>query len=263
MQTKKIILNLDDVGLLNCINAAAMDLLRETPISSVSVMVPGPWTPGFLKSIRSLERPIDIGVHLCLTSEWPTVRMRPVLGESVPSLLDKDGYLDPEVDGRSGEWDLDEVGREFRAQIALLQRWGVKPTHLDAHMIFYYWRPELLDVLVHVAAENKLPLLVHMTKYIEQCARLGAVCPAYGNPSNYIFPPGNREEAYKEFLKQFPDDSVSVLALHASLNHPELAAAMGEEGARRIEEYDLFMKPGIFERLGIDVARPGEQWAHD
>jgi len=109
-----------------------------------------------------------------------------------------------------------------------------------------------------VAAENKLPLLVHMTKYIEQCARLGAVCPAYGNLSNYIFPPGNREEAYKEFLKQFPDDSVSVLALHASLNHPELAAAMGEEGARRIEEYDLFMMPGILERLGVEVARPGD-----
>jgi hypothetical protein len=42
------------------------------------------------------------------------------------------------------------------------------------------------------------------------------------------------------------------------LDHPELAAAMGEEGARRIEEYELFMEPGIFERLGIHVARPGD-----
>jgi predicted glycoside hydrolase/deacetylase ChbG (UPF0249 family) len=260
---KKIILNLDDVGLLNCINAAAIDLLCETPISSVSVMVTGPWTPGFLKSVCSLERPVDIGVHLCLTCEWPSIRIRPVLGESVPTLLDKDGYLCSGGDRWSGQWDLGEVAREFRAQIALLEKSGVKPTHLDAHMIFYYWRPELLDVLVDVAAENKLPLLVHLTKYIEQCVRLGAMCPAYGNLSNYIFPPGDREEAYKEFLKQFPDDSVSVLALHASLNHPELQAAMGEEGARRIEEFDLFMKPGIFERLGIDVARPGEQRAHE
>jgi hypothetical protein len=256
MGTKKIILNLDDVGLLNCINAAAMDLLRETPISSVSVMVPGPWAPGILKSIRSMKRPVDIGVHLCLTSEWPSVRMRPVLGESVPSLLDKDGYLDLQADGRSGEWDLDEVGREFRPQIALMEKWGVEPTHLDAHMVFYFWRPELLDVLVDVAVEKKMPLLVHGTKYIEQCARLGGMCPAYGNLTNYIFPPGNREEAYKDLLKLFPADGVGVLALHASLNHPELAAATGEEGTRRIEEYDLFMEPGIFERLGVDVARP-------
>jgi hypothetical protein len=261
MGTKKIILNLDDVGLLNCINAAAMDLLRETPISSASVMVPGPWTPGILKSIRSLERPVDIGVHLCLTSEWPSVRMRPVLGESVPSLLDKDGYLDLGADGRSGEWNLDEVGREFRAQIALIEKWGVEPTHLDAHMVFYFWRPELLDVLVDVAVEKKLPLLVHVPKYIEQCTRLGGMCPAYGNLTNYVFPPGKREEAYKDLLKLFPDDGVGVLALHASLNHPELAAAMGEEGSRRVEEYDLFMEPGIFERLGVDVARPGELWA--
>jgi hypothetical protein len=110
---------------------------------------------------------------------------------------------------------------------------------------------------------KKMPLLVHMTKYIEQCARLGGMCPAYGNLANYIFPPGNREESYKEFLKLFPADGVGVLALHASLNHPELAAAMGEEGTRRIEEYDLFMEPGIFERLGVDVARPGDLWAHE
>ena len=56
---------------------------------------------------------------------------------------------------------------------------------------------------------------------------------------------------------------VGVLALHASLNHPELAAAMGEEGARRIEEYDLFMEPGILERLGVEVARPGDLWANE
>jgi hypothetical protein len=259
MGTKRIILNLDDVGMLNCINAATMDLLRETPISSVSVMVPGPWTPGILQSIRALERPVDIGIHLCLTSEWPSVRMRPVLGESVPSLLGKDGYLDLGPVGRSDEWDLDEVGREFRAQVALMETWGVEPTHLDAHMVFYFFRPELLDV----AVERRLPLLVHGPQYIEQCARLGGMCPAYGNLTNYLFPPGNRGEAYKDLLRLFPDDGVGVLALHASLDHPELAAAMGEEGARRIEEYRLFMEPGIFERLGITVARPGDLCAHE
>ena len=263
MATKKIILNLDDVGLLNCINAAAIDLLRLTPISSVSVMVPGPWTPGFLNSIRSLARPVDIGVHLCLTSEWPSIRMRPVLGESVPSLLDKDGYLDLEPNGRSAEWDLGEVERECRAQIALMEKWGVHPTHLDAHMVFYFWRPGLLDVIVGVAAEKKLPLLVHLPKYIDRCVSLGGICPAYGNLENYLFPPGNREESYNQFLKLFPDDGVGVLALHVSLNHPELAAAMGEEGARRVEEYDLFMEPGIFERLGVEVARPRDLCVFD
>ena len=258
MGTKKVILNLDDVGMLHCINAAAVDLLRATPISSVSVMVPGPWTPGILTSIRALDRPIDIGVHLCLTSEWPSVRMRPVLGASVPSLLDKDGYLNLSAENQSGGWDLDEVAREFWAQIALTEKWGVEPTHLDAHMVFYYWRPALMDVLVGVAAEKRLPLLVHGPRYIEQCTRLGGMCPAYGNLTNYIFPPGKREEGYKDLLKLFPDDGVGVLALHASLDHPELAAAMGEEGARRVEEYELFMEPGIFERLGIDVARPAD-----
>ena len=256
--TKRIILNLDDVGMLHCINAAAVDLLRATPISSVSVMVPGPWTPGFLTSIRSLDRPVDIGVHLCLTSEWPSVRMRPVLGASVPSLLDKDGYLSLSAEIRSGAWDLDEVAREFRAQIALMEHWGVEPTHLDAHMVFYYWRPALMDVLVDVAKQKRLPLLVHGPKSIEQCTHLGGRCPAYGNLANYIFPPGNREAAYRDFLRLFPDDGVGVLALHASLNHPELAAAMGEEGARRVEEYELLITPGIFERLGVDVARPSD-----
>lgn len=46
------------------------------------------------------------------------------------------------------------------------------PTHLDAHMVFYYWRPGLMDVLVDVALEKKLPLLVHGPAYIQQCACL-------------------------------------------------------------------------------------------
>jgi hypothetical protein len=263
MPAKKIIMNLDDVGMLNCINAAAMDLLRDTPISSVSVMVTGPWTPGFLNSVRALKPPVDIGVHICLTSEWSSVRMRPVLGEAVPSLQDKDGYLERDVDGRCGKWDLNEVAREIRAQIALLEQWGVEPTHLDAHMVFYFWMPELLNVLVDVARERRLPLLIHSPNYIAQCIRLGGMCPVYGNLTNYIFPPGNREEAYRDFLTPFPGDGISALALHVSLNHPELAAAMGHEGARRVEEYDVFMTPGIFERLGIEVARPGELLAHE
>lgn len=256
--TKRIILNLDDVGMLHCINAAAIDLLRATPISSVSVMVPGPWTPGFLTSIRSLDRPVDIGVHLCLTSEWPSVRMRPVLGASVPSLQDRDGYLSRTAEGASETWDPDEAGREFHAQIALLEQWGVEPSHLDAHMIFYHWRPALMEVLVAVARERGLPLLLHGPKSIEQCTRLGGRCPAYGNLANYIFPPGDREAAYRDHLTLFPNDGVGVLALHASLDQPELVAAMGAEGARRVEEYELFMEPGIFERLGVDVARPGD-----
>lgn len=263
MGPKKIILNLDDVGMLNCINAAAMEILRETPISSVSVMVPGPWASGFLKSVHSLRRPVDIGVHLCLTSEWPSVRIRPLLGDSVPSLQDKDGYLDLEPKGRIAEWDLGEVAREFKAQIGLMQQWGFEPTHLDVHMILYYWRPELINVLVDVSNEKKLPLLIHLPNFIGQCVRLGGVCPSYGYLANYLFPPGNREESYKDFLKHFPNEGTSVLALHVSLNHPELGAAMGEEGNRRVEEYDLFMKAGIFERLGIEVARPGDMWAHE
>ena len=67
MGTKKVILNLDDVGMLHCINAAAMDLLRATPISSVSVMVPGPWTPGILESISVIWLVVTYsraGLHL-------------------------------------------------------------------------------------------------------------------------------------------------------------------------------------------------------
>ena len=263
MPAKRIIINLDDVGMLDCINAAAVNLLRKTPISSVSVMTPGPWAAGFVRAVRSLGRPVDIGVHLCLTSEWPSVRMRPVLGNSVPSLLDRDGYLELEPKGRCAEWDLGEVGREFRAQIGLIEKWGIEPTHLDAHMIFYYWRPELLNVLVDVAKERNLPLLIHLPDFIEKCIRLGGVCPRFGYLSNYLFLPGNREESYRDFLKHFPEDCISAMALHVSMNHPELSAAMGEEGTRRVEEYDLFMKPGIFERLGIEVSRPGELLGHE
>lgn len=255
---KKVILNLDDVGMLNCINAAALRLLESTPISSASVMAPGPWTPGFVQALRSLERKVDIGVHLCLTSEWPSIRIRPVLGGSVPSLTDKDGYFRVDPVHQSELWSIEEVRREFLAQLSLFEKWGIQPTHLDAHMVFYFWRPDLLDLMVGLARDRDLPVLVYGTKFIERCGQLEGKCPPYGSLENYLFPPGNRAGSYLNLLQAYPEDEVGVLALHPALAHPELEAAMGREGARRVEEFELFMESEIFDRLGFEAIRPSD-----
>jgi hypothetical protein len=140
----------------------------------------------------------------------------------------------------------------------LIERWGIQPTHLDAHMVFYFWRPELLDLMVNLARDRNVPVLVYGTRFIERCVQLEGNCPPYGNLKNYLFPEGNRAGSYLNLLQAFPEDEVGVLALHPALPHPELEAAMGSEGARRVEEYELFMKPEIFGRLGLEAARPSD-----
>jgi hypothetical protein len=84
---------------------------------------------------------VDAGVHLALSSEWDNVKWRPV--SDCPSLRDADGYFFPMIftnknyPGRAlveNKWKLDDVEKEFRAQIELARKKIPRISHLSHHM---------------------------------------------------------------------------------------------------------------------------------
>ncbi|MGI9592220.1 MAG: ChbG/HpnK family deacetylase, partial [Myxococcota bacterium] len=82
------IVHADDIGMCDAQSDGAFEALRNGPATCGSLMVP---CPGFAAAAeRAREHPqLDLGVHLTLTSEWPSLRWGPVLGaEAVPSLVD-------------------------------------------------------------------------------------------------------------------------------------------------------------------------------
>ena len=156
----------DDLGAARSINAACLEACEKGICRSVEVLVPGPW---FLDAVELLKNApqVDVGVHLCLTSEWDRVKWRPLT--HAPSLVDANGYFHPRTragkdapPGSTGFLNtspkLEEVERELRAQIETLRKHVPKVTHLSAHMGAATATPELKALTQNLAKEFKLRL---------------------------------------------------------------------------------------------------------
>jgi predicted glycoside hydrolase/deacetylase ChbG (UPF0249 family) len=130
----------DDMGAAHAVNEAIIKCHKEGIQTSIEVIVPSPWFPEAAKMLA--ENPtVDVGVHLALSSEWDNVKWRPV--SDCPSLRDADGYFHPMIypnknyPGRSlkdHDWKLEDVEKEFRAQIELAVKRLPNVSHLSGHM---------------------------------------------------------------------------------------------------------------------------------
>ena len=156
---KLVILHADDVGMARSVNMASFAALDQKAISSASVMVTCPCLTEVAEYAKA-HPDADLGVHLTLTSEWKTYRWGPVAPkDQVPSLLDPHGYFYPDVPSAAAHIKPEEAEREIRAQIELAMKMGIRPTHLDMHMMTLAATPQLYATLVKVGHDLHLPFL--------------------------------------------------------------------------------------------------------
>jgi chitin disaccharide deacetylase len=152
----RLLVRADDMGVALGVNEACIRACKEGIARSVEVIVPGPW---FLDAVRRLqENPeIDVGIHLCLTSEWERVKWRPLTAS--PSIVDKDGYLHPTTRGLvDAKPKIEEIERELRAQIELLRRHVPRLSHASTHMGTALATPEVRAVTEKLCKEYGLRL---------------------------------------------------------------------------------------------------------
>ena len=73
----KLIVRGDDMGFTHAANEALIKSYKKGFETSIEIIVPSPW---FLEGVKMLEQTpsVDVGVHLCLTSEWDNVKWRPM-----------------------------------------------------------------------------------------------------------------------------------------------------------------------------------------
>lgn len=165
----RLIVRGDDMGVSPACDEAAIRCYRDGIMTSVEVLVTGPW---FLHSARLLkENPrLDVGVHLALTSEWDLLKWRPL--SHCPSLLDPDGYFfpmlmpEPNYPGQSvteNAWTLADVEKEFRRQIEVGLKHIPHASHVTGHMGCTTFAPEVADVVRRLAHEFGLAAGVHET----------------------------------------------------------------------------------------------------
>jgi chitin disaccharide deacetylase len=253
-----VVMNIDDVGVLCSVNAAALDILRRGVVRSASVLAPAPWTPGFVRAVLSERLDVDVGVHLALNSEWPACRLRPILGDAVPSLVDGEGYLHASVEALAAA-DPEEARRELMAQVAHVTRLGVAPSHLDAHMLFYESGERLRAVLFDVAAALDLPVLLYCAGSIAAARARGVRAPDFGTLANYWFATGERRAGYDQLVHSLPAAGTSALTLHPAIRSSELEVCMGaDEADHRAEEHEIFSAAAF--PLPVRVRAPRDVW---
>lgn len=224
-------------------NIALIEAYKEGIETSIEVIVPTPWFP---EAVRLLEQnpDIDVGIHLTLTSEWDHIKWPPLTDS--PSLKDEDGYFYPMIwpnknyPGRAlkeKNLNLQEIEKEWRAQIEKGLKYIPRISHISGHMGCTHMTEETKQIATRLAREYNIDI---------DPAAYGVKGVGYKGKH------GTFEEKKASFLKMLDGlhaDSTYLFVEHPGLDTPELRAIhhTGNENvaADRQGVTDLWTDPQI------------------
>ncbi|HVM74572.1 MAG TPA: ChbG/HpnK family deacetylase [Candidatus Saccharimonadales bacterium] len=149
---KNLIVNADDLGWTEGVNRGIADAHRQGLVTSTSLLANGEAFDSALEVARANPE-LGVGVHLNLSDGPPAAP-----AETVRGLLNTAGNLEggPEswllrIAGRS--LPIEEVEREWGAQIRKVREAGIEPSHLDGHK-HVHMLPGLFEAALRLAKKN-------------------------------------------------------------------------------------------------------------
>jgi hopanoid biosynthesis associated protein HpnK len=178
---KQLVVNGDDFGLTESINQGILEAHQRGILTSTTLLANG---MAFDSAVAlALDAPrLGVGVHLNLTEG------RPVSDASAVSSLVNDGghfFGGPAGLARrilSGKLRLDQVEREWRAQIEKVQAAGIAVTHLDGHK-HVHMLPAVFPIAVRLARHCGIP---GVRSAVERPTSLGGLLRRHGSASTTI-----------------------------------------------------------------------------
>lgn len=173
---KVIILHVDDVGMSFDSNKGAIQATEEGVATSMSVMMPCAWVPGFVHYLKEHPK-TDAGLHLTLTSEWKDYRWGPLSGKpTVAGLVDEEGAMWHSVEEVVKHATADDIEKEIKSQLDRAKSMGFEPTHLDSHMGTLFATPQYVEKYLKLGIENHIPVMFpggHNTMISQEISSLG------------------------------------------------------------------------------------------
>lgn len=142
----KVIVNGDDFGYSVGQNLGILECFKNGIMTSTSLMTN---MPGFEHAIKLMREndDLNVGIHLVMTVGSP-------LSEGLKTIVNKDGIFDRDI-SKIENGDINEIRKEYRAQINKFLSTGFTPTHIDFH---YAVTDEQYEAAIEIAKELNIPM---------------------------------------------------------------------------------------------------------
>lgn len=207
----RLIIRTDDIGFCHGINSAIAKILKDGHVTSISVLVPGPWLPEAVDILKKYPE-VSVGVHLCLNSEWKEYRWGPVSGVSaVPSLVNEFGYFHGSRAAlMRTEPKIEDVERELRAQVQKAIDVGLPVSYVDYHMGAAMGAREFQEAVERIAKDFNIGI----SRYFGE----------KDTPSVYTTPPDKKVERAVEILDSLTTPGTYLMVIHPGEDSAEMQA---------------------------------------
>lgn len=214
----RLIIRGDDMGYSHAGNEALIKSYREGIQTSIEVIVPSPWFPEAVKMLEANPN-VDVGIHLAITSEWDNVKWRPL--SDCPSLRDGDGYFYPMIwpnknypglAVRENSWKIEDIEKEFRAQIELALKKIPRISHISGHMGCTRIDESVNALTKKLAREYKIDIDPEV---------LGVKGISYDGPHKTL---EEKIQNFKKMLDKLENGQTYLFVDHPGLDSPELRA---------------------------------------
>ena len=206
------------MGFAHSGNLALIKTYKEGIEQSIEVIVPSPWFPEAV-ALLAANPGVDVGIHLAITSEWDNVKWRPV--SSCPSLTNADGYFYPMIRANKNypegalsqhKWQLQDIEKEFRAQIELALKKIPRISHISAHMGCTDMSNEVSALTKKLAREYHIDI---------DLADYGVKYIGYDGPHGTL---EEKKSSFTRMLRSLQPGQTYLFLDHPALNNEEMKA---------------------------------------
>ncbi|MDQ6598807.1 chitin disaccharide deacetylase [Bacillus salipaludis] len=146
----QLIVNADDFGFSPGVNYGIIDSYLYGIVNSTTMMMNLTGTDHAIRLAKKNPE-LQVGIHLVLTCGKPLLK-------DVPSLVDKEGFFHSLSDlPKANQISIDELEREWTAQIERFISSGLKPSHFDSHHHVHFIE-EFQPVIKNLSEKFGLPV---------------------------------------------------------------------------------------------------------
>ena len=152
----KLLINADDFGFSKGVNLGILEGFKNGTITSTSMMVNMPAFEDAVELMKQYPDLLNVGLHLVTSVEY-------AICKDLKTLTDDTGHFYHD-ETKIANADIDEVRKEYQAQMDKFLATGFKPTHIDWH---WCHTPVQMTVAMELAKKYNIPLRAH-SKEIEE-----------------------------------------------------------------------------------------------